>query len=73
MEEPVIEALLIALEAPRASRPRSCVDIAEEDIQTAVAAFELADINPTYNRLATFLRHACLQNPELIRHPLYGK
>ncbi len=74
MEEPVIEALLIALEALRGKSPKVMLDIAEDDIQTAVAAFELADINPTANRLATFLSGTrAFKNPELIRHPLYGK
>ncbi len=74
MEESVIEALLIAIELLRGKVPKAVLDIDEEDIRYAVAAFETVDMNPTANRLATFLSGTrAFKNPELIHHPLYGK
>lgn len=74
MEEQVIEAILVAIDALRGKTPKAPLDIPEDDIHVAVAAFESVEINPTANRLASFLSGTrAFKEAELLRHPLYGK
>lgn len=74
LEEPVIEALLIALEALQGKASPAAIELPHEEVLAAVDAFRMVDKKATAISLAGFFAGtSSIKLPEIQRHPLYGK
>lgn len=74
LEEDVMEALLIAVDALRGKGPDAGIPLPEQDIRTALEILQAAGRRPTANSIAGFLLgDRAFKVPELLGHPFYGK
>lgn len=74
LDETVMEALLIAIEALRGKGKPEGIELPHEEVLAAVDAFVQVDKKPTAISLANFFAGtSSIKLPEIVRHPLYGR
>ena len=74
MQEEVIEALLIAVDAVQGKSLGAEVLLDEADLLEAVAFYRTQEINPTAHRVSAFLTgDKSIKDADWRQHPLFGK